>query len=67
LVEVIGKFLFLVFLIADTKFKFALLGPEDDGLAVHPSHHIKGCLGLATQGQLQEVLLNAGLDGFAEL
>src|SRR5580704_8829176 len=44
LVEVIGKFLYLVLLIADTEFEFALFGPEDDGLAVHPSHHIKGGL-----------------------
>src|SRR5215469_1356163 len=67
LMEVIGKFLFLVLLIADTEFEFALLGTEDDGLAVHPSDHVEGCLGLAAQGQLQQVLLNAGLDGFAQL
>lgn len=67
LVEVIGKFLFLVLLIADTEFEFALFGSEDDGLAVHPAHHIKGRLRFATQGQLQKVLLDASLDGFAQL
>jgi hypothetical protein len=59
--------LFLVLLIADTEFEFALFGPEDDRLAIHPAHHIEGRLGFATQGQLQKVLLDASLDGFAEL
>ncbi|HXA44963.1 MAG TPA: hypothetical protein VNZ25_05615 [Candidatus Angelobacter sp.] len=54
-------------MIADTESKFAFLGPEDDGLAIHPSHHVKGCLGLAAQGQFQKVLLDTGFDGFAEL
>jgi len=67
LAEVIGKFLFLVLLITDTEFEFALFGPEDDGLAVHPSYHVKGRLRFAAQGQLQEVFLDAGLDGLAQL
>jgi len=46
-VEVIGKFLFLVLLIADTEFEFALLGPEHDGLAVHASDHVERRLGFA--------------------
>lgn len=67
LVEVISKFLFVVLLIADTEFEFALLGAEHDGLAVHASHHVERRLGFAAQGQLQQVRLNAGLDGFAQL
>jgi len=65
LVEVIGEFLFVVLLVADTESEFALLGPEHDGLAVHASDHVKRRLGFATQGQLQKVLLDAGLDGAA--
>jgi hypothetical protein len=66
LVEVINKFLFLVLLIADTEFEFALLGTEHDGLAVHASHHVERRLGFAAQRQFQEVFLDAGLDGFAQ-
>src|SRR5580698_5618062 len=57
LVEVISEFLFLVLLIADTEFEFALLRAEHDGLAVHASDHIEGRLGFAAQGQFQEVFL----------
>jgi hypothetical protein len=66
LVEVISEFLFLVLLIADTEFEFALLGTEHDGLAVHASHHVERCLRFAAQGQFKEVVLNAGLNGLAE-
>lgn len=66
LVEVIDKFLFLVLLIADTEFKFALFGAENDGLAIHASHHVEGRLRFAPQCQFQQVFLNAGLDGFAQ-
>ena len=66
LAEVISKFLFVVLLIADAEFEFALFGAEHDGLAVHASHHVKGRLRFAAQGQLQKVLLNAGFDGFAQ-
>jgi hypothetical protein len=67
LVEVIGEFLFVVLLVTDTEPEFALLGPEHDGLAVHASDHVERRLGFATQGQLQKVLLDAGLDGAAQL
>jgi hypothetical protein len=67
LVEVIGKFLFVVLLITDTEFEFALLGAEHDRLAVHPSHHVEGRLWFAAQSQFEEVLLNAGFDGLAQL
>jgi hypothetical protein len=67
LVEVIGKFLFVVLLVADAKFEFALLGAEHDRLAVHPPHHVERRLGFAAQGQFQQVFLDAGLDGAAQL
>jgi len=68
LVEVISKFLFLVIvLIADTEFEFTLLGAEHDGLAVHAPDHVERRLRFATQGQFEEVFLDAGLDGFAQL
>jgi hypothetical protein len=59
--------LFLVLLIADTEFKFALFSPEDDGLSVHASHHVERGLRFAAQGQFQQVFLNACLDGLAQL
>jgi hypothetical protein len=59
--------LFLVLLITDTEFEFALFGPEDDGLAIHPSHHVKGRLGFAAQGQLQKIFLDASLHRLAQL
>jgi hypothetical protein len=55
--------LFVVLLITDTEFEFALLGAQYDGLAVHASHHVKRRLGFAAQGQLQQVFLDAGFDG----
>jgi hypothetical protein len=67
LVEVISKFLFLVLLIADTEFKFALLGAEHDRLAVHPPNHVKGRLRFAAQRQFQQVFLDARFNGLAQL
>ena len=68
LVEVIGKFLFgIIVLITDTEFEFAFFGAEHDRLAVHPPDHVEGRLRFAAQGQLQQVFLNALLDGAAEL
>jgi hypothetical protein len=59
--------LFVVLLITDTEFEFAFFGAEHDRLAVHPPDHVEGRLGFAPQGQLQEVLLNAGFHGAAQL
>jgi hypothetical protein len=56
----------IIVLITDTEFEFALLGAEHDRLAVHPPDHVEGRLRFAAQGEFQEVLLNARLDGFAE-
>jgi len=68
LVEVISQFLFVVVgLVADTKFEFALLGAEDDRLAVHAPNHVERRLRFAAQGQLQQVLLDAAFDGLAQL
>jgi len=66
LVEIIDQFLFFVLLVADAEFKFALLGPQHDGLTVHAADHIEGGLGFASQGQFQQIFLDAGLDGFAQ-
>ena len=56
----------MIVLVADTEFEFAFLGAEHDRLAVHAPDHVEGRLRFAAQGQFQEVLLNAGLHGFAE-
>lgn len=56
----------VIVLITDTEFKFALLGPEHDGLAVHTPDHVERRLRFAAQRQLQQVLLDAGLDRLAE-
>jgi hypothetical protein len=66
LIEVIDQFLFFVLFVADTEFEFALLGPEHDGLTVHAANHVEGGLRFATQGQFQQIFLDAGLDGFAQ-
>lgn len=66
MVEVIGQFLFIVLLIGDTEFEFALLGAQHDRLAVHTAHHVEGRLGFATQGQLQQVFLDACFHGFTQ-
>jgi hypothetical protein len=66
-VGVIDEFLFIVLLfIAHAEFEFALLGPEHDGLTVHAADHVEGRLGFAAQGQLQEVVLDARLNGFTQ-
>lgn len=57
----------MVLLIADRQFEFALLGAEHDRLAVHPPDHVEGRLGLAAQGQFQQVFLDALFNGFAQL
>jgi hypothetical protein len=68
LVEVISQFLSgLVVIVGDAEFEFALFGPQDDRLAVHAADHVEGRLGLAAQGQFQEVGLDARLEGLAQL
>jgi hypothetical protein len=66
LLEVIGEF-FVFVSIVHGEFKFAFLGPQNNRLSLHAADHIEGCLGLTAQGHLQEVVLDARLDGLAEL
>lgn len=66
LLEVVGEFLVLVS-IFDRKFEFTFFGPQDDGLTFHAADHVEGRLGFAAQRQLQQVFLDAGFDGFAQL
>jgi hypothetical protein len=65
LVEVIDEF-FLILVIGHTEFEFSFFGTEHDGLAFHAPDHIKGSAGLAAQGHLQHVLLDAGFNGLAQ-
>jgi hypothetical protein len=59
--------LFVVLLVADTEFEFALLGAEHDRLAVHPPHHVEGRLRFAAQSQFEQIFGNALFDGLAQL
>jgi hypothetical protein len=47
--------------------QLALLGPQHHGLAVHAAHHVERRLGLAAQGHLQDVFLDALLYGLFHL
>jgi hypothetical protein len=67
LVEIIHKFLGLIFGIGETEFELAFLGAQDDGLAFHATDHIEGSAGLAAQGQFQEIFLDASLKGFLQI
>jgi len=68
LVEVIDKFLRgLTVGIGEFEFEFSFLGPEDNGLPFHAADHVERSAGLTAQGHLQEVFLDASLDGFAQL
>lgn len=68
MLEVIGQFLRgFILIIGDTEFELALFGAQHDRLAVHAADHVEGGLGFAAQGQLQEIGLDAGFDGFAQL
>jgi hypothetical protein len=64
--EVIDEF-FGVFMITEFEFEFAFFGAQDDGLPFHAADHVEGSFGLAAQGHLQQVFLDAGLDGPAQL
>jgi len=66
-VEIIDKFLGLIFGIGETEFELAFLGAQDDGLAFHATDHIEGSAGLAAQGQFQEIFLDASLEGFLQI
>ena len=53
--------------IGQLQLEFAFLGPQHDRLAFHPADHVEGCARLAAQRHLQNVVLDASLDGFAQL
>jgi hypothetical protein len=53
--------------IVDGEFEFSFFGPENDGLPFHAADHVEGGFGLATQSHLQQIFLDACLDGFAQL
>ena len=57
----------MIQIVGDREFEFALLGAEHDGLAVHATDHVEGRLGFAAQRQFEEVLLDARLEGLAQL
>jgi hypothetical protein len=65
-VEVVGEF-FVFVSIVDREFEFSFFGPENDGLPFHAADHVEGGFGLAAQSHLQQVVGDAGLDGFAQL
>jgi hypothetical protein len=64
--EVIDEF-FGVFMITEFEFEFAFFGAQDDRLTFHAADHVEGGFGLAAQRHLQQVFLDAGLDGPAQL
>lgn len=49
------------------EFEFALFGAQDDRLAVHAADHVEGRARLAAQSHLEQVVLDARLDGLAQL
>ncbi len=53
--------------IVNREFELAFFGPENDRLPFHAADHVEGGFGLAAQRQLQEVFLDAGFDGLAQL
>jgi hypothetical protein len=57
----------LVLRVGEFEFEFAFLGAEHDRLAFHASDHIERSAGLSAQGHLQDIVGNAGLNGFAQL
>ena len=54
-------------MITEFEFEFAFLGAQDDRLSFHAADHVKGSAWLATQRHLQQVFLDASLDGLAQL
>jgi hypothetical protein len=64
--EVVDEF-FVFVSIVDGEFEFSFFGPQNDGLTFHAADHVEGSLGLAAQSHLQQVFLDARLDGVAQL
>ena len=66
LLEIIDEF-FVFASIFDREFEFAFFGPENNRLTFHAADHVEGRLGFTAQSHLEQVFLDAGLDGFAQL
>src|SRR5213594_387198 len=64
-VEVVAEFLGGLF-IGQFEFEFAFLRAQDNRLAVHTADHVKGRARFSTQGHLQEIVFDPGLDGLAQ-
>ena len=56
----------LILRVGEFEFEFSFFGAEHDGLPFHPADHIEGSARLAAQRHLQQVFLDAGLDGLAQ-
>jgi hypothetical protein len=54
-------------MIGEFEFEFAFFGTQHHGLSFHAADHIERSAGLAAQRYLQQVFLDAGLDGLAQL
>jgi hypothetical protein len=65
-VEIIHKFLGLIFGIGEAEFELSFLGAQDDGLTFHAADHVEGGARLAAQRQFQEIFLDTGLEGLLE-
>lgn len=66
LFEVVDEF-FVFVSIVDREFEFSFFGPQDHRLTFHAADHVEGRFGLSAQGQLQEIVLDTGLEGLAQL
>ena len=66
LLKIVDEF-FVFGSIVDREFEFSFFGPEDDGLAFHAADHVEGGFGFSAQRHLQQVFLNARLNGLAQL
>jgi hypothetical protein len=53
--------------IADFEFEFTFFGTQDDRLAFHAADHVEGRARSTAQSHLQNIFLDARLDGFAQL
>jgi hypothetical protein len=53
--------------IVDGEFEFSFFGPQDDRLPFHAADHVEGGFRLSAQRDLEQVVLDAGFDGFAQL
>jgi len=56
----------LILRVGEFEFEFTFFGAQDDRLAFHAADHIEGSARLSAQRHLQQVFLDAGLDGLAQ-